>query len=239
MLQGLTYTAASMQAGARAHDVIVENLANASNSGYKRRIPLDESFAAALEAAGQSSTAGIPPAIDFSQGPLQRTDTPLDLAIRGEGFFVTAAGDETVYTRKGNFTLSPTSQLITSAGYPVLTQNGALSIPPGTRQITIDKEGRVIADSAEVGQLIIVKFENTQGLQPASECSFRATDASGAAEPSGAAEICQGYIEQSNVNVIEEMVRMIDTMRSYEASQRTVSKMEETLKDLNRSVEVA
>jgi flagellar basal-body rod protein FlgG len=179
---------------------------------------------------------------DFASGNLRSTGGPLDIAIEGRGFFqVTTPDGTTAYTRAGAFHLDAQGQLVTSDGYPL---EPALTIPANATSITISKAGIVSvaipgqSAAQEVGTIELATFQNPGGLSALGGNLFAPTTASG--EPTtgvpgvdGAGTIAQGFLEESNVSVVEEMVNMILGQRAYEANSKVVTAANEMLQQVN------
>jgi flagellar basal-body rod protein FlgG len=182
---------------------------------------------------------------NYTQGNLNQTGNPLDLAVNGRGFFQILLPDGTLaYTRAGDFQLSSQGQLVTSNGYVV--QPG-ISIPQGAQSITVGADGVVSVQLAgqsaptQVGTLQLVDFVNPTGLQARGENLLLETAASGTAQPgspgqSGLGTLEQGAIESSNVNVVEEMVNMIETQRAYEMNTKAIQTTDQMLQYLSNNV---
>jgi flagellar basal-body rod protein FlgG len=169
----------------------------------------------------------------YTQGPLQETGGKLDLAIEGAGFFtIQSPVGEELYTRNGSFTLNEEGFLVTQSGYLVLGERGPIRLD--VPDFSIKEDGTILANPKvqpegwrgpqEIDRLRIVTFENLGGLLKRGDNLFVATDASGPPRRVGppASRVLQGFLEKSNVNVIEEMVNMINVQRAYEASQRVI-----------------
>ncbi|MEE9251582.1 MAG: flagellar basal-body rod protein FlgF [Alphaproteobacteria bacterium] len=219
----------SQQIGARRQmDVIANNIANANTIGFKSERML---FTEYLQDIGDGQTiAFVKDAAvvrNFSDGPIIVTGNPLDVAIRGEGFFQVETADGIRYTRNGRLRLDADGALVTSNGYAVLSKDEfpILTIP-GDTQITIAADGTVSSESGELGTLTVVAFANPyvlrklgNGLYEADVLPDRATDAT----------VVQGAVENSNVEPIIEMTRMISLLRSYQSSQ-TLANQEHDLR---------
>ena len=207
-------------------DNISANLANVNPSGYKRS---NVSFESILRGAQQIKQAqGINYTrvhgnyTDFSTGPINKTDAPLDLAINGDGFFKVQGPKGILYTRGGHFTLDGTGNLLTSSGMPVLDDSNTPITIPSTSpdRISITGSGLIsVVDSSgsqtEVGRLGIVKVDDTLKLKPEGDTTFSLEP--GAQEvPIDQPQIVQGAIEVSNVNMVKEMTDMINSERIFE-----------------------
>jgi flagellar basal-body rod protein FlgG len=179
------------------------------------------------------------------QGNLVNTQSPLDLAIMGNGFFQIQMPDGTTsYTRDGNFKISSTGQVVTASGFPLLP---AITIPGNTSAVTFGQDGTVSveleagAGSQNIGQVQIARFVNPSGLKPIGNNLYEISQASGAAQVlvpgvTGAGSLKQGSLEASNVNVVEEMVNMIETQRAYEINSKAISAVDGMLKFLNQNI---
>jgi flagellar basal-body rod protein FlgG len=242
--------------------VIANNLANIGTTGFKR----DRADFATLayqeqRVAGQQSTGQTAFAVGLNlgtgvqvqgttriatQGNLNTTDNALDLALDGEGFFQVELppGGQVGFTRAGNFTLSNDGTLITSQGYAV---QPPVQVPAGAQAVTISPDGTVSAitpGNAEptlLGQLAIASFVNPAGLRAIGDNFLVETAASGPAEvglagENGRGQVRQGMLEQSNVNVVEELVAMIEAQRAYEINSKMVSAVDEMLRNANQSL---
>jgi flagellar basal-body rod protein FlgG len=181
-----------------------------------------------------------------AQGTLNATANPFDLALDGPGYFQVELppGGQMAYTRAGNFTLSPDGTLITAQGYAL---QPPVQIPAGAQSITIAPDGTVSAlvpgDAAPtlLGQLTIASFVNPAGLRAIGDNFLVETAASGPAElgfagENGRGQIRQGMLEQSNVNVVEELVEMIETQRAYEINSKLISAVDEMLRNANQTL---
>lgn len=229
MLAGLYSAATGMNAAAEQHEIIARNLAHASVPGYRREIMVSQTFEAALnsempppsghEAWGVETMDVV---TDFGQGPLQRTEQPLDLAIDGQGFFTVMGPDDTpLYTRNGGFQRNETGELVTAEGFVVQGQGGPITIPPDValNQISIGLDGGVRGKGAEYGKIDIVEFVEPEKLRPVGSTMFQSDDLE-TQESTG--RVIQGSREMSNVSAVEELIAMLVGMRHYEASQRAL-----------------
>lgn len=223
------YTAVSgFLAQARAHQIRTNNLSNITTVGYKR----DRAFFRLLVQAASFQPGSVERTVnscvvvggtkmDFSQGALRQTGNPLDLAIKGDGFFVVSLGNGQAYTRAGNFTLDSRGRLCDQNGLAVLGKGGEITLPCAS-QIVVDPEGKIYADGLEVGSLRLVRFANKSALRKVGRNLMVMTNPNEAPVDAAGAEVRQGYLESSNANVIEEMVSMIEGLRQYETHQRVI-----------------
>jgi flagellar basal-body rod protein FlgG len=247
MLQALSIAATGMQAQETRIQVIANNLANASTPGFKvsRARFQDLLYVTNRQAGTQSSQVSYVPtgitiglgtrtaAVDqvFTEGELQQTGNPLDVAIQGQGFFQISMPDGSIaYTRDGSFRIDQNGRLVTLDGYPVIP---GINIPQGAHHITIGPDGTVSvqvnnqAVPTQIGQLQIVQFVNPAGLEPLGQNLYRQAEAAGPpqtgiASENGFGSIQQGFLEMSNASVVQELVGLIEAQRAYEASSKAV-----------------
>jgi flagellar basal-body rod protein FlgG len=180
-----------------------------------------------------------------SQGSLNTTSNPLDLAIEGEGYFQIQRPDgSTGYSRAGNFHLSAEGKLVTTDGMPVMPE---IQIPDGAQSITIGQDGTVSvtvagqSEAQEVGKIELARFVNPAGLQALGNNLYGVTGASGEAQTGpanaeGRGAIRQGALESSNVNVVQELVDMIETQRAYEVNSKMIQATDEMLRNANQQL---
>jgi len=222
------------------------NLANINTTGYKRdRVSFEDTFTRYahdyhIDPRGNLREKELLPRadliakprlaqqkIDFAQGALQLTGNPLDLAIQGPGFFKVAggAGAGAAYTRNGAFHRSAQGMLVTDQDFPVLGNGGPIQIPDG-KSISVDGTGAVYVDGGQVAQIDVVTVQNPDTLQKFGANLYvaqpGATVQEGVARD-GQSQVAQGYLEKPNVEVVEEMVGMIETQRTFEAYQKIMT----------------
>ena len=259
MMRSLWISKTGMEAQQTQLDTISNNLANVSTNGYKRSHAVFEDLMYQnMRQAGAASsdqtelptglqvglgTRAVATARNFSQGNLQQSSNPLDVAIRGNGFFQVQLPDGTTgYTRDGSFQVSATGQLVTNTGYTV--QPG-ITIPATAQSVTIGSDGTVSvvlpgqALPQPVGQLQVAGFVNPSGLEPKGQNLYGETAASGtpnAGVPglNGLGTVQQGFVETSNVNVVEELVQMIQTQRAYELNSKAIQTSDQMLQKLGQ-----
>ena len=253
-LRAMHSAASGMEAHQFGLDVIANNLANASTTAFKRsRTNFEDLVYQHKKVAGTQATAGQTgvgisvglgtriesTSQDFSQGSPRKTDSPLDLAIAGQGFFQVDNGGSPAYMRAGNFSQNANGDVIVeSADSGRLLQPG-IQIPPDATQITITGDGTVsYVDSAGViaqaGNISIYTFPNPQGLLQAGENLLLPTPASGAATQgtpgiNGFGALRQGFLETSNVEPVRELVDLIRTQRNFELNSQTIQAADQML----------
>lgn len=222
----------------REFELITHNIANADTAGFKRRT---NAFSAALEAQqdranGESSgLVDLHESLDFTPGPFQQTENPLDLALNGSGFFVIEDTNQVLYTRAGNFNTNRNGQLVDSEGRLISGTGGPITIPPGTdlASINVQADGTVSSPEQSLGQLRIVDFGsvNETQLVPMGDCTYAAPNGINP-QPASNAEVVQGVQEGSNVQTIEELVGMINVTRMYEAHVKFITARQEAGRSL-------
>jgi flagellar basal-body rod protein FlgG len=259
MMRALYSAGSGMSAEQTNLDNIANNLANANTTGFKmRRTQFQDLLYQNLIQPGAAAGAqtvvpsglqiglGTRPAsneIIFTQGNFQETDNPLDVVIQGKGFFQVQRPDGSLaYTRAGNFQLDRNGNLVNADGDPIQPQ---ITIPAQAQSITIAADGTVSytqpgqTASQTAGQIQLANFPNPAGLNSVGSTLCTPTDASG--EPTtgapggqeGVGTLLQGYIEQSNVSVVDEFVNMIVTQRAYEANSKVVRAADEMYQQVN------
>ena len=259
MIRSLWIAKTGLEAQQTQLDVISNNLANVSTNGFKRsRAVFEDLLYQTLRQPGAQSSqqtqipsglqigTGVRPVASvkiFTQGNLQQTGNPLDVALQGHGFFQVLQPDgSTAYTRDGSFQLNNQGALVTSSGYTVQPQ---ITIPASALSVTVGQDGTVSAllpgstTPTQVGALQLVNFINPAGLQSAGENLYLETASSGTASTNtpgtnGLGRLSAGYVETSNVNVVEELVNMIQTQRAYEINSKAITTSDQMLQKLSQ-----
>ena len=259
MINSLWVAKTGMQAQQTQLDVISHNLANVSTNGFKRgQAVFEDLIYQNLRQVGANSSeqTQLPTGLQlglgvrtvatsrtFSQGNLQQTSNNLDMAINGAGFFQVQQPDGTVgYTRDGSFQVNAQGQMVTSGGYLL---SGGITIPADARSVTVSNSGQVsVLQGANttptvVGQLELATFVNPVGLEPRGQNLYTETAASGAPTTgapgsTGLGSVLQGYVESSNVNVVQELVNMIQTQRAYEMNSKAIQTSDQMLQKLGQ-----
>ena len=262
-MRALWTAATGMQAQQLTLDNVANNLANVQTAGFKRsRVDFQDLVYETLQAPGAASAQGqeIPTGFQvghgsravatqrlFVKGDLQQTGNIFDMAIEGDGFFqIQQSNGETAYTRAGTFKKDSQGRLVTSDGFPLEPQ---ITIPQNALTVTIGVDGTVSAtlpgqqQPQQVGSIQLVRFINPGGLQGQGRNLFLPTQSSGDASPGtpgqdGLGTLLQGFVESSNVNVVEEMVGLITTQRAYEINSRAIRTADEMMQTANNLVRV-
>ena len=259
MINSLWISKTGMEAQQMQLDVISHNLANVSTTGYKRANAVFEDLMYQnLRQVGANTTAEsqLPTGLHlglgvrtvatsraFSQGTIQQTTNQLDVAIQGNGFFqITMPDGTTQYTRDGSFQVDNQGRLVTSNGLPVA--NG-VTIPANAKNITIANDGTVTASipgqtaPQSIGTIALASFINPAGLEPQGQNLFAESPASGQPQTgtpgsNGLGVISQGFLESSNVNVVQELITMIQTQRAYEMNSKAIQTSDQMLQRLGQ-----
>ena len=226
----LTIAAASgMKARMESLDMLANNLANAATAGYKgdREFYSLYASASARDAASLPGSAATLPVIerhwtDFSQGVMNPTGNPLDLAISGRGFFSANGPGGRLYTRNGTLHLSPAGVLVTAEGFPVRMVGGGQLQTASAGLIEVSPEGILTQDGARLGQLEVVDFQDPSALAKQAAGYFVAP--AGSAPPAATDyRVRQGQLEGSNVGPAEGAVRLVSVIRQFEMLQRAIA----------------
>jgi flagellar basal-body rod protein FlgG len=260
MIRSLWIAKTGMEGQQTKLDSISNNLANVGTNGFKRGgVVFEDLMYQNLRQSGAASSeqSQLPTGLqvglgvraagttrNFSQGNLQQTGQNYDVAIKGNGFFQIQLPDGTTgYSRDGGFQVDAAGQLVTNAGYVV--QPG-ITIPPNALSVTIAQDGTVqvttpgnTAKPNTVGQLQLASFVNPAGLEPKGQNLYGETAASGtpnagAPNSNGLGALQQGFVEGSNVNVVEELVSMIATQRAYELNSKAIQTSDQMLQKLGQ-----
>jgi len=239
MLNGMYRAAMGMTAELNMQDTLANNIANAGATAFKRKIPVfsdmlanagkQPAAAPGAGATAPASTDGLTTntyssygssdsTFDKTPGELHNTGRDLDLAIQGDAYFTIQGADgNPEYTRSGDFDLDANGVLVTKQGIPVLSEQGSITLGPG--RITFSQTGDIFEDGISKGTLLISSLGSMDGVEESDGGVFRSADA----QPATGFKVEQGYLEQSNVNTVQEMVAMISSLRAYEAAQKVIS----------------
>ena len=259
MINSLWIAKTGMTAQQTQLDVISHNLANVSTNGFKRNNAVFEDLiyqnlrqvGAQNDEQNQLPTGlhlglgvrTVATSRNFTQGSLQQSNNSLDVAINGNGFFEVNLPDGTIgYTRDGSFQLDAQGRMVTSSGLPVA--NG-ITVPPNAIKVSISADGIVSATlpgnpaPQQLGNIAMSSFVNPAGLEPVGQNMYKESAASGQPQQgqpgtNGLGFIKQGFLEASNVNVVEELVTMIQTQRAYEMNSKAISTSDQMLAKLSQ-----
>ena len=257
-MRSLDIAGTGMQAQQTNVEVISNNIANMTTTGYKRRraefqdliyqnlrrVGSNSSDSGTIVPSGAQVGLGVKTAAIYrisEQGSLQQTSNSLDLAIQGTGYFqVTLPSGDTAYTRDGTFALAADGTIVTSDGYPVVP---GIAVPANAQSITINTSGQVQATIAGqtapqlVGQIQLAVFPNEAGLDAQGDNLFLQTTASGdpttgAPSSAGFGSVMQGFVESSNVNVVTEITDLITAQRAYEMNSKVITAADDLMQTL-------
>ena len=259
MINSLMISKTGMTAQQTQLDVISHNLANVSTTGFKRSSAVFEDLMyqnLRQVGANAAEQAELPTGLQvglgvrtvatsrsFSQGSLQQSGNQLDLAVNGQGFLQVALPDGTTgYTRDGAFQVDNTGRMVTSNGLPIL--NG-ITVPANATSLAIAQDGNVTATipgnvaPQPIGTITLASFINPAGLEPKGQNIYAESAASGqpnagTAGANGLGTLAQGFVETSNVNVVQELVTMIQTQRAYEMNSKAIQTSDQMLQKLGQ-----
>jgi len=257
-------------------DTIANNLANVDKTGYKRDLTIFKAFPDMLIRRINDDGQGITPAgsydtmpyvgklgtgvevnevyTQFDQGSMQRTESPFDFALEGQGFFTVMTERGERFTRNGSFTINEEGILVNHKGYAVMGENGPIRLQKNN--FMVNERGEVLVNAAMspepedvvgmtqnnweqpvvIDRLKLADFENIRELKKEGESLYTDTEYSGPPLPPQQLKVVQGFLEKSNVNAVREMVEMIEVQRSYEANQKSITSGDQTLGKLINEV---
>lgn len=259
MIRSLWISKTGLEAQQTQMDTISNNLANVSTTGFKRsrtvfedllyqnlRQPGEQTSQQTSSPSGLQVGTGVRPVATeriHTQGNLQQTGNKLDMAINGEGFLpVLTPNGAIAYTRDGSFQADSQGQIVTANGYLL---QPPITIPPEAQSVSIGSDGAVTimlpggATPVQIGNIQLATFVNPSGLQSKGANLYEETASSGTAKfnlpgVNGAGSLSQGYLETSNVNVVEELVNMIQTQRAFEINSKAIAASDQMLQKLSQ-----
>jgi flagellar basal-body rod protein FlgF len=238
---GLYQSAASLSALERWQDAVAQNITSAQTIGFRKRTVEFSTETAGkwnLDPSGKGSAGDEIPAffthttsgINFLSGETEPTRRELDVAIQGDGFFEVQKPDGTkAYTRCGEFRLRADRTLVTAGDCEVLTDGGSpVTLVPGAGPLTINRDGTLFQGTTAIGRLSLQRFTHTEALVPSAGGLFIATPGAGMS-PVEEPDLMQGYLEQSNVQPLREMVDLVLISRAYEANQKIITTVDQQM----------
>ncbi len=218
MFAGIERNAQAMDVLTQKQDIVSNNLANAATPGFKKDSVAIKSFQETLQAAVYT---------DRMDGLLKQTGNPLDLALEGAGFFAIQTPEGVQYTREGSFRLNSQGEVVTAEGYALLSDGGVLRLDPQDKgDLKIAEDGRVTVGTTVKGTVNVVSFPENAVLEKLGHNRVSLT--SGTPQPSKA-RVMQGTLENSTVQSVEMMVEMMDTLKHFEANQRSIRMQDDAL----------
>ncbi|MDI3535166.1 MAG: flagellar basal-body rod protein FlgF [Thermosediminibacterales bacterium] len=247
MIRGLYTAASGMIAQMQRTDVISNNLANINTCGFKKDLtvfreypkksifrindPEEQPPAGRVCSTPFIGSLGTGTQLDevytlHNQGQLRETKNPLDLALRGEGFFAVMTEQGLMLTRDGSFSMDAEGFLVTKDGHQVMGEKGPIFIEGS--EIKINENGEIRVDSYYVDKLMVLDVPEKSRLQKVGDNLYSVTESSGETYPANP-HVLQGYVELANVNSVKEMINLITAMRAYEAGQRVIKTHDQTL----------
>lgn len=235
----------ALEASEMKAKMLMNNVANAQTPGYKKSDIVTTSFPLVLENAtrsidGRDSVFLATPRVvgsynNFQNGAMFKTGSNTDLAIGGDGYFVVQSKDGEFYTRDGRFYVDDEGRLLTSSGnYPVMGQSGAIAVIPGSK-LEISKDGAIIVDDIETDKIRVVNFDDPSRLVSINNSFFKSPPEGVFYQDDVNPNIAQGFIESSNVSIINEMTNLITTQRSYELAAKIIKNREA---DMQKVIEI-
>ncbi len=242
MIKGIYISGVGMMPNKLKIDVIANNLANIDTTGFKKDnifIRILKNLSLEINKSGGNELSGlyVTEYTSFEQGNLKHTGNPFDIAINGNGFFVVQTPNGLRYTRNGNFMITSDGKIVNSNGYALIGLGGEIKLPAISEMknldVTITKNGEIYVGDRFIDKIKVVWFNDLTKLRKDSATSFVAGDGSGEVDLTDGYEIYQGFLEESNVNAIEEMVRMIEAGRIYESNYKLVQHQDESLAKAN------
>jgi flagellar basal-body rod protein FlgF len=196
-------------------ETVSNNLANIGTNAFKKDVL---SFDEVLTMKTSSS-------IDFTQGPITQTGNAMDLALEGEGFMKVQTPQGLRYTRDGSLTISKQKTLATQNGDPVLGERGPIAIQGNS--LAIEDDGSVVVDGQRVDKISVVTFKDTRHLKKAGFSYYLYEGQDGEGTPAEGTRVQQGFLEKSNVNITEEMIRMVESFRAFESVQKAIQNIDD------------
>lgn len=232
MIKGIHTSAMAMRQGILRQEITANNLANAGTTGFKR----DRLFAQELTSAQGEPVSSNPLAknisqwTEFSQGAFVPTSENLDFALQNKGFFALSDGQNEYYTRNGHFQTNAEGLLVDVQGRAVQGDGGNITLPNGL--VTVSADGRITVNGVVVDRLRVVNFENPETLRKAGASAFVKSPETGSDVPAESPVVRQGFLENSNVDTVKEMVEMISTARNYEINAKLLTSQDDTLRQV-------
>ena len=226
------YTTLTRQAGLmREMQVVANNIANISTNGFRREGVVFAEYVAALDDGPSLSMAHATARhVDLGQAGLSQTGGAFDFAIQGDGFFLIETPQGQQLTRAGSFTPSATGELVTADGFRLLDQGGApVFIPPDAGQVAMGSDGTLSANGVPLGKIGLWHPTDPQQLQHQSGTMFASPSG---VQPSEGGSVLQGFLEESNVNPVSEIARMITVQRAYELGQTFLDREDARVRDV-------
>lgn len=234
MIVGLYTSVTGKMAGTKNLDIIARNLANVNTTGFKKNIATFSTF---MEGGNSINGVGSPKvSIDHGQGGVMPTGNKLDLAINGNGFFTMESDKGLKFTRNGRFLLNGDKEIVNDLGWKLMGDTGTLKLPEGALDVLVGESGSITADGVNIGKIKITDFKDKTDLKEVGSSAFASKSNSEGeeVEPEDFG-ILQTFLENSNVNIVEEMITMISNNRSFQGNNSVNRTIDRTLERLIRS----
>lgn len=231
MLVGFYSSASGKVVKSKSMEIISRNLANVNTTGFKRNM-------ASFKVPEDHNIENGPPmptlVINHGQGSLKRTGNKLDVAIHGDGYFAMESDQGLRFTRNGRFLLNSEKEIVNGMGWKLMGSGGAIKLPGNARDVLINSDGSVVVNGTSRDSIRVVDFANKADLVEVGSSSFRSKIGDVGEETSGFT-IQQGFLENSNVSVVDEMVTMMANMRSFQGNNTVNKTTDRTLEKLIRT----
>lgn len=232
MIVGLYTSVTGKVVRSKNLEIVSRNLANINTTGFKKNMAAFRTFMEGKDSIPGTSISKV--FIDHSQGNIKATGNKLDIAIHGDGYFVLESAQGTKYSRNGHFLLNSNREIVNDVGWKLTGDGGVIRLPKNAKDILVNSEGSIVVDGVKIGKINIVDFKNKDVLKEAGNSAFTSS-ADGAREKAENYEIQQGFLESSNVNVIDEMVNLMNNTRSFLGNNRVNITIDRTLERLIRT----
>ena len=236
MIKGLYTTASGMYPQWLEQEIVANNLANLNTTGFKKdstyfKKVLDASLILNTVQGEENGLSDVQKVVtNFEQGTLEPTNNPLNLAIDGNGFFVIQTPEGEKFTRNGNFRLDPENRLINGDGNFVLGESGVITFTEG--EININKDGEIYQNGVLIDKIRVVDFPQPYRLEKRGNSYFVPADPDSQTIEPDSYIIRQGYLENSNVNPIQEMIRMITITKNFQVGQKLIQIQDRTMQKI-------
>ncbi|MEZ6130981.1 MAG: flagellar hook basal-body protein [Planctomycetaceae bacterium] len=236
MIPGIYSVATAMDQATLRHEMVARNLAHTDIPGYRRAILRQQTFESAMSEASQKmlrhDSLGVSSGgedVDLTPGAFHRTNSPLDFAIQGNGYFVIEGPNGPLYTKNGAFQVNADGRLVTADGLPVAADSGSLTLPLNSSpsQLIVQSDGTAFVNGSEIGRIKLAQFQNPHALISRGVTLFGAPDDITPLDSD--AQVIQGTRERSNVHPVQELVELIAASRAHDAAQRAMRSLHDAI----------
>ncbi|HOP49302.1 MAG TPA: flagellar hook-basal body protein [Ignavibacteriales bacterium] len=233
MVKGLYESANSLYFKQKNLEIVAENLANINTKGYKRESPFAE-----LMSRFDTDEIKQNNYTDYSSGVISKTDNPLDFAIDGNAYFVIETNDGVELTKKGKFKIDKDGYLVTEDGYKLMSNNGYVNLGSdwerNLEEFSVDINGEIKVNKNIVGKLLVATIDDPKVVERKAGLNFAMRDNNLKLAPNDQFKVLQGHLEDSNVNPIQEMQQMIEIDKSFQAVQKVINTLDDSLEKANQ-----